>query len=154
MVLRFDTLPRVGMNWKIRLPRTSRFAEAGILQYNFQYIPPLGSVLFQSNTAARFLYVNKTKGGLVQSVTVPDFFWYRYLCLVPNFSGTDSNTFFGAKFFHFRFRYHLKELKIPRNSRDRDVTLWSGWYIGTHTAGAPLLEFYLVFRVLFQFDLI
>ena len=44
-----------------------------------------------------------------------------------NFSGTDPGTFFGAKFFRFRFRYHQKKWRIPGNgnSRDRDVTLWT-----------------------------
>ena len=147
-------------------PRIERFAEAGILHPSaleiaskgvLQYIPPLGSVLLQSSTAARFLYVNKTKGGLVKSVTVPDFFLVQVLM-------------FGTKFFWYRFQnFFWRQIflcpvpvspKRTENSQEFQgpgchiVKLWSGWYIGTHTAGAPLLEFYLVFRVLFQFNLI
>ena len=43
------------------------------------------------------------------------FFRYRFRDFfpTPNFTDTGSETFFGTKFFRYRFRYHLKKLKIP-----------------------------------------
>ena len=59
-----------------------------------------------------------TKGTTATTPTVCDgtlnFKQYWYFFLVPNNFDTDTGTFFGTKFFRYRFRYQILPIPVPR----------------------------------------